>query len=220
MRMKKQSLRSQEISGLYAITPDLENTNDLLNKVQQALEGRVQLIQYRNKLANEILRRKQAKLLLQLCREYRIPLIINDHLDLAIEIDADGLHVGQDDISVTQARNQFGQDKIIGASCYNNLNLAVQAEKEGADYVAFGAFFSSLTKPNTISVTMDLVDQAKKKISLPIVAIGGIKLANARTVIQGGCAAVAVCNDLFHTENIKTTATQYSQLFAENNQRI
>lgn len=213
-------MRSQEISGLYAITPDLENTNDLLNKVQQALEGRVQLIQYRNKLANEILRRKQAKLLLQLCREYGIPLVINDHLDLAIEIDADGLHVGQDDISVTQARNQFGQDKIIGASCYNNLDLAVQAEKEGADYVAFGAFFSSLTKPNTISVTMDLVDQAKKKISLPIVAIGGIKLANARTVIQGGCAAVAVCNDLFHTENIKATATQYSQLFAENNQRI
>lgn len=213
-------MRSQEISGLYAITPDLENTNDLLNKVQQALEGRVQLIQYRNKLANEILRRKQAKLLLQLCREYGISLIINDHLDLAIEIDADGLHVGQDDISVTKARNQFGQDKIIGASCYNNLDLAVQAEKEGADYVAFGAFFSSLTKPNTISVTMDLVDQAKKKISLPIVAIGGIKLANARTVIQGGCAAVAVCNDLFHTENIKTTATQYSQLFAENNQRI
>lgn len=213
-------MRSQEISGLYAITPDLENTNDLLNKVQQALEGRVQLIQYRNKLANEILRRKQAKLLLQLCREYGISLIINDHLDLAIEIDADGLHVGQDDISVTKARNQFGQDKIIGASCYNNLDLAVQAEKEGADYVAFGAFFSSLTKPNTISVTMDLVDQAKKKISLPIVAIGGIKLANARTVIQGGCAAVAVCNDLFHTENIKATATQYSQLFAENNQRI
>lgn len=213
-------MRSQEISGLYAITPDLENTNDLLNKVQQALEGRVQLIQYRNKLANEILRRKQAKLLLQLCREYGIPLIINDHLDLAIEIDADGLHVGQDDISVTKARNQFGQDKIIGASCYNNLDLAVQAEKKGADYVAFGAFFSSLTKPNTISVTMDLVDQAKKKISLPIVAIGGIKLANARTVIQGGCAAVAVCNDLFHTENIKATATQYSQLFAENNQRI
>lgn len=213
-------MRSQEISGLYAITPDLENTNDLLNKVQQALEGRVQLIQYRNKLANEILRRKQAKLLLQLCREYGIPLIINDHLDLAIEIDADGLHVGQDDISVTQARNQFGQDKIIGASCYNNLDLAVQAEKEGADYVAFGAFFSSLTKPNTISVTMDLVDQAKKRISLPIVAIGGIKLANARTVIQGGCAAVAVCNDLFHTENIKATAIQYSQLFAENNQRI
>lgn len=213
-------MRSQEISGLYAITPDLENTNDLLNKVQQALEGRVQLIQYRNKLANEILRRKQAKLLLQLCREYGIPLIINDHLDLAIEIDADGLHAGQDDISVTKARNQFGQDKIIGASCYNNLDLAVQAEKEGADYVAFGAFFSSLTKPNTISVTMDLVDQAKKRISLPIVAIGGIKLANARTVIQGGCAAVAVCNDLFHTENIKATATQYSQLFAENNQRI
>lgn len=210
-------MRSPGISGLYAITPDLENTNDLLNKTQQVLEGGANLIQYRNKLASDILRREQAKLLLQLCREYEVPLIINDHLDLVIEIDADGLHVGQDDTSMTQARNELGQNRIIGASCYNNLDLAIQAEKDGADYVAFGAFFSSLTKPNTVSATMNLVDQAKKKISLPIVAIGGIKLTNARTVIQGGCAAVAVCNDLFHAENTKATATQYSLLFAENN---
>lgn len=217
MRMKVQSLKSPEISGLYAITPDLENTNDLLNKTQQVLEGGAQLIQYRNKLAGEILLRKQAKLLLQLCREYEIPLIINDHLDLALEIDADGLHVGQNDVPITKARSQLGQNKMIGASCYDNLDLAIQAEKEGADYVAFGAFFSSLTKPDTVSVSMNLVDQAKKKISIPIVGIGGIKLTNARTVIQSGCVAIAVCNDLFHTENIKATTAQYSQLFAETN---
>lgn len=208
-------MRSPKISGLYAITPDLKNTNDLLNKTQQVLAGGVQLIQYRNKLADEILLREQAKLLLQLCREYEIPLIINDHLDLAIEIDADGLHVGQNDVSITKARNQLGHNKIVGASCYNNLNLAIQAEKEGADYVAFGAFFPSFTKPNTVSVSMNLINQAKKKISVPIVGIGGIKLTNARTAIQSGCAAIAVCNDLFHTENIKATAARYSQLLAK-----
>ena len=179
------------------------------------LEGGAQLIQYRNKLAGDILLREQAKSLLQLCREYEVPLIINDHLDLAIEIDADGLHVGRDDVSITQAKNQLGCNKIVGASCYNNLDLALQAEKEGADYVAFGAFFPSLTKPNAFSVPANLVNQAKKRVSVPIVGIGGIKLTNARAVIQAGCAAIAVCNDLFHIENIKATAAQYSQLFAE-----
>ena len=220
MRMKGLKLRSPIISGLYAITPDLENTNDLLNKAQQALEGGVQLMQYRNKLANEILRKEQAKLLLQLCREYETPLIINDHLDLASEIDADGLHTGQNDVSITKARNQLGQNRIVGASCYNNLDLAIQAEKNGADYVAFGAFFSSSTKSDTVSVSMNLVNQAKQKISVPIVGIGGIKLTNARMVIQSGCVAIAVCYDLFHTENIKATAVKYSQLFAETIERI
>lgn len=209
-------MTNPKISRLYAITPDLENTDDLLNRTRQVLEGGARLIQYRNKLAGDILLREQARLLLQLCRKYQVPLIINDHLDLAIEIDADGLHVGQDDVSVAKARNQLGWNKIVGASCYNNLDLALQAEREGADYVAFGAFFSSLTKPNALSVPADLVHQAKKKVSVPIVGIGGIKLTNAKTVILAGCAAIAVCNDLFQTENIKVTATQFSQLFAEN----
>ena len=208
-------MTNPKISRLYAITPDLENTDDLLSRTRQVLEGSAQLIQYRNKLAGDSLLREQARLLLQLCREYQVPLIINDHFDLAIEVDADGLHVGQDDVSVAKARNRLGWNKIIGVSCYNNLELALQAEKEGADYVAFGAFFSSLTKPNALSVPADLVNQAKKKVSVPIVGIGGIKLTNAKTVIQAGCAAIAVCNDLFQTENIKVTATQFSQLFTE-----
>lgn len=208
-------MTNPKISRLYAITPDLENTDDLLSRTRQVLEGGARLIQYRNKLAGDILLKEQARLLLQLCREYQVPLIINDRLDLAIEIDADGLHVGQDDVSVAKARDRLGWNKIIGVSCYNNLELALQAEKEGADYVAFGAFFSSLTKPNALSVPADLMNLAKKKVSIPIVGIGGIKLTNAKTVIQAGCTAIAVCNDLFQTENIKVTATQFSQLFAE-----
>lgn len=216
-RMKSLSLRNPTISGLYAITPELENTDDLLGKTRQVLEGGAQLIQYRNKSANRILLKEQAELLLQLCREYEVPLIINDYLDLAIEIDADGLHVGQHDAAIVKARNQLGDNKIIGASCYNNLVLAIQAEKEGADYVAFGAFFPSSTKPNAVSVTVNLICEAKKKIAAPIVGIGGIRVTNARKVIQSGCAAIAVCNDLFHTGNIKAKAAHYAQLLAETN---
>ena len=208
-------MSSLKISGLYAITPDLNHTNDLLNKTRQVLEGGVKLVQYRNKSANESLRREQAKLLLSLCREYNALLIINDHLEIAIEIDADGVHVGKNDVSVSTAKNQLGQNKIVGTSCYNQLDLAMQAQKDGADYIAFGAFFSSLTKPNAVSVSISLVNQAQKALSIPIVGIGGIQLTNARTVIQSGCAAIAVCHDLFQAENIKATAEHYVQLFAE-----
>ena len=208
-------MRNPRINGLYAITPELENTGDLLDKTRQVLEGGAQLVQYRNKSANRILLREQAGLLLQLCREYTVPLIINDYLDLTIEIGADGLHVGQHDAAIAKARNQLGDNKIIGASCYNNLGLALQAEKEGVDYVAFGAFFPSLTKPNTVSVTMNLIGEAKNKITVPIVGIGGIRLTNAKKVIQSGCIAIAVCNDLFQSGNIKAKAAQYAQLFAE-----
>lgn len=200
---------------MYAVTPDLENTNALLNKSLQVLAGGVQLIQYRCKSADKNLLKEQAVSLLQLCRKYEIPLIINDHLDLAVEIGADGVHVGQNDLPVAFVRKRLGQGKIVGASCYNNLNLAFQAEKEGADYVAFGAFFSSLTKPDAVAVSMNLMDQASKQLAVPIVAIGGIRLNNASSVIQRGCAAIAVCNDLFHGDNIKEKTTQYTQLFAK-----
>jgi thiamine-phosphate pyrophosphorylase len=212
-------LRNPKINGLYAITPDIESTDDLLDKVRQALEGGAQLIQYRNKLANKALQRAQAGLLLQLCRRHEVPLIINDHLELAMEIDADGLHVGREDTPIKKVRNQLGYDKIVGVSCYSNLDLALQAEKEGADYVAFGAFFPSLTKPDAVAVSAGLLEQAQKKIAVPMVAIGGIRLTNARTIIQKGCAAIAVCNDLFH-EDIKAKAAQYAQLFAETASRI
>lgn len=208
-------MSSLKISGLYAITPDLNHTNDLLNKTRQVLEGGVKLVQYRNKSANDSLRREQAKLLLPLCREHNALLIINDHLEIAIEIDADGVHVGKNDVPVSAAKNLLGHNKIVGTSCYNQLGLAKQAQKDGADYIAFGAFFSSLTKPNAVSVSISLVNQAQKALSIPIVGIGGIQLTNARTVIQSGCAAIAVCHDLFQAENIKATAEHYVQLFAE-----
>ncbi|TXI18663.1 MAG: thiamine phosphate synthase [Nitrosomonas sp.] len=206
-------MKNGKISGLYAITPELENTAELLEKSAQTLIGGAQLIQYRSKSTDKSLLKEQAISLLRLCRNYEIPLIINDHLDLAMEIDADGVHIGQDDLSVTYARKRLGQGKIIGASCYNNLNLALQAEKEGADYVAFGAFFPSLTKPDAVAVSLNLIDQARKQLLVPIVAIGGIRSVHVGSIVQSGCAAVAVCNDLFYAENITVSAAQYAQLF-------
>ncbi|WMJ07810.1 thiamine phosphate synthase [Nitrosomonas sp. sh817] len=203
------------IGGLYAITPDLADTGELLDKTRQALIGGVRLVQYRNKSANSILLKEQAGLMRQLCNEFRVPLIINDHIELALTVNADGVHVGREDAGVVEARKHFGKDKIVGASCYNDLERAQQAEREGADYVAFGAFFSSLTKPDAVSVPEYLVGQAKREISVPIVGIGGIRLTNARQVIASGCAAVAVCGDLFMSGNITAQAMRFTQLFAE-----
>ncbi len=191
------------------------DTAALVDATKQVLAGGVRLIQYRNKIAGQSLLREQAEQILQQCRTYGVPLIINDHLDIAIELGADGLHVGQDDISVSTARHQLGCDKIIGVSCYNRLDLAIQAQIEGADYVAFGAFFTSLTKLNTVTAPTKLLCQAKQKISLPIVCIGGIDLSNAVTLIEQGCDAIAVSNSLFQVKDIQLTTEQFSGLFKQ-----
>jgi thiamine-phosphate pyrophosphorylase len=213
MQRKFAILRALKIKGLYAITPETINTDELVDKTRQALEGGVQAVQYRNKSADRYLQRSQATLLLQLCKQHYIPLIINDYIDLALEIDADGLHVGRDDGTIANARKHLGSHKILGASCYNDLDLALHAERQGANYVAFGAFFPSITKSNTVPVSIDFVQHARKQIKISIVGIGGIQLHNASPVIQSGCDAIAVCSDLFANGQTKAKAAQFAQLF-------
>ena len=213
MKIRMESLRIRKISGLYAITPDLLETEGLLEKVRLILAGGVRLIQYRNKKACAELRREQAYSLLKLCRSSGVPLIINDYIDLAIEMDADGVHVGQTDLCVVEARKQLGQGKIIGASCYDSLQLAIQAEKDGADYVAFGAFYPSVTKLDTATASIELLCQAKEKIAVPVVGIGGIRLHNARCLIEHGCESLAVSNGLFHADDVQMTAAGFSHCF-------
>ncbi len=203
-----------KIGGLYAITPDSIDTENLLVMTQKALAGGAKLIQYRNKTADALLRHKQAEKLHYLCRKYDVPLIINDHLDLALEIGADGLHLGRNDISVNEARRTLGNTKIIGASCYNQIDLAVKAEDQGADYVAFGAFFASATKPEAVTAPLELLGLAKQKLRKPIVAIGGITLLNANGLIACGGDAIAVSNALFGTQDVQSTAQSFSQLFS------
>ncbi len=201
------------IHGLYGITPDLADTTVLLNKTEQVLAGGARLIQYRNKTADTTLLFQQAKALLQLCRTYNVPLIVNDHAELAKRIDADGVHLGKQDTNIATVRAWLGTNKIIGASCYNCMTLATQAEKDGADYVAFGACFTSETKPNAVHAPLNLFEQAKQVLSVPVVGIGGITLDNAKQVKEAGADAIAVISTLFDTEDIKAASQQFNSIY-------
>ncbi|SDK71516.1 thiamine-phosphate diphosphorylase [Methylophilus rhizosphaerae] len=204
------------ISGLYLVTPDCGDTDLLCSQVQQALQGGVSIVQYRHKTASEALRLEQASALLNLCRRANIPLLINDHVPLAAALDADGVHVGQDDHAIAAARDVLGAGKIIGASCYNRFELAEQAQTAGADYVAFGACYPSPTKPHALRATADLFTQARQLLAVPVVGIGGITLDNAPPLIAAGADALAVISDIFQAADIAARCRQYQPLFAEN----
>jgi thiamine-phosphate pyrophosphorylase len=201
-----------QISGLYAITPEEHNTAELLRKVKLALQGGASVVQYRNKLADAATRQEQAAALLQLTREFAVPLIINDDAQLAKQVDADGVHLGGEDGSVAAARALLGAEKIIGVSCYNRLELACEQVKQGADYVAFGAVFASTVKPDAPAATLTLLKQARCEIHVPIVAIGGITLANGAHVLQAGADAMAVISALFDADDICLAARRFSNL--------
>jgi thiamine-phosphate pyrophosphorylase len=202
------------ISGLYAITPEQPDTARLLQQVRAALAGGASVVQYRSKSQDVALQHEQASELMVLCHAFDVPLIVNDSLRLADLTDADGVHLGREDGSVRQARIVLGAEKLIGVSCYNNLELALAAEAEGADYVAFGSFFPSATKPGAVPAQLELLQQASKRLHVPIIAIGGITPDNAPVLIEAGAAAVAVISGLFDAPDIELAARQYSQLFS------
>ena len=201
------------IKGLYAVTPDIADTDLLIKKVEAALQGGVSVLQYRNKLANHKLQTQQARAILPLCRQYNVPLIINDSVKLCLTLDADGVHLGADDGNLAEVRARLGESKILGASCYNRFDLAIAAQNQGADYVAFGACFASSTKPNAPVTDLSLFAQARAELKIPSVGIGGINLQNAGQVIQAGADAIAVINALFGVDDIKKTAQQFVKAF-------
>lgn len=201
------------ISGLYAVTPDTEDTPGLRAKVESALAGGTRLLQYRNKAAGAALRLMQARALLALCREHHARLIINDDLDLALAIDADGLHLGSEDGALAVARARLGTGKLLGASCYDRLELALDAERAGADYVAFGSFFPSVSKPGAAPAPLAVLREAKRRLSVPVVAIGGITLDNAPQLIAAGADSVAVISALFGATDVRAAARRFVALF-------
>ncbi len=202
-----------KISGLYAVTPDEPDTAMLVARVGDALAGGARLVQYRNKSADAALRREQAAALLKVCRAHGVPLIVNDHLELLLEIDADGVHLGSEDGSIAAAREKLGTERIIGASCYNLLQEALHAQRAGATYVAFGSFFPSDVKPGAVRAPVELLREARRKLSLPVVAIGGITQENASQLIAAGADGVAVISALFSPTDIRAAARQFSELF-------
>lgn len=213
VKMAKVMALSTKIRGLYAVTPDMADTEQLCAKVRLSLKGGATLIQYRNKQADSILRIKQAQALLAICREFNVPLIINDHIKLCLAIDADGVHIGGDDGDVAATRARLGSDKILGVSCYNQLALAQQAEANGADYVAFGACFNSGTKPNAPKAELSLFTEASHHIKVPVVGIGGVTLDNAPSLIAAGADSIAVINSLFAGDDVKEQTERFSRLF-------
>lgn len=203
----------RQLSGLYAITPDMADTASLVEMARQVLAGGAQLVQYRSKTNDVALRLEQAHALVHLCRKFRVPFVVNDYPDLAMEVDADGVHLGKDDAGISEARRDLGPEKIIGVSCYNRVEHAVEAERQGADYVAFGAFFASVTKPGAVFAPIDLLGDAQRKLHIPIVAIGGITPKNALELVGHGADMVAVSNALFYDGNIQAAAESFSGLF-------
>lgn len=200
--------------GLYAITPDWTDTRRLLDALAQALSNGTAVVQYRNKAADPALRLTQARALQTLCRQHGVPFIINDHLDLALQVGADGLHLGADDGHLAAARARLGGLPLLGASCYQSLPLAEAARSAGADYVAFGAAFPSRTKPQAASAPHALYTEARQTLGLPVVAIGGITPDNATLLTRAGIDHLAVIGALFEAQDIAGQSRAFACCFS------
>lgn len=210
------------LTGLYAVTLDDPILPRLSALVQAALNGGTSIVQYRNKTAPPPLRRAQAAELLRICRSAGARLIVNDDVWLAVEIGADGAHIGRDDApggSLAAARDALGAKRILGVSCYNEMARAEEAAAAGADYLAFGSVFASRTKPSAVRAPLELITEARRRFHLPIAAIGGITLENAPQVLAAGADMLAVASDLFDTMDIQTRAAAYGKLLANSSAR-
>lgn len=202
----------ESLRGLYAITPESGDTAWLAARVEECIEGGAALVQYRAKEAAPGLALEQARLLAQLCRARRVPLIVNDSVELAIAADADGVHLGRDDPHVRRARAAF-PGGFIGVSCYDDPRLAGSAAESGADYVAIGSVFASATKPGARRARLESLAAAARNSGLPVVAIGGITLENAPRAIASGADMVAVISALFGAADVRAAAQSFTRLF-------
>lgn len=200
------------LRGLYVITDTDLMQGRLLTAVEAALKGGATVLQYRDKSGDHRRRRSEAQSLQVLCRQYGIPLLINDDVDLAAEIHADGVHLGRSDATVQEARRLLGPDAIIGATCHGSLECAAEASRQGASYLAFGTVHPSPTKPGATHVALSILAEARR-FGLPVVAIGGISADNAAPIIAAGADCVAVISDLWQAPDIAARARAFAQLF-------
>lgn len=204
-----------KLRGLYAITDSQLLAGRFLSYVEAALEGGVTLVQYRDKSDNQAQRLREAEALRELCERYKTRLIINDDAELAARLGV-GVHLGQTDGPLTPARTLLGREAIIGSTCHAQLELAEQAAREGASYVAFGRFFNSVTKPGAPAANLELIQQAKARIKLPVAVIGGITLDNATPLVEHGADLLAVVHGLFGADSpqeVTRRARAFNALF-------
>ena len=206
-------MKKHFIRGLYLVTPDWDDTERLLRVTDIALTAGASMVQYRHKTASPALRAEQGAALLALCRSHSRPLVINDHLDLCRDLDADGVHVGGTDLPVAQARALLGPDKIVGASCYGELKLAETARQAGASYVAFGGFYPSPVKKYTFVTPPELVEVWRDRVSLPMVVIGGMTPANAAPLVARGASMVAAITSVYAAADPDAAVREFCALF-------
>lgn len=208
-------------SGLYAVTDDkaisrhgLAGEQALLAAVEAALGAGVSLLQYRNKSSDAEGRLAQARELVTLCHDYRVPCLINDDIELCLAAGADGVHLGQNDTPLAEARRRLPAH-LIGVSCHASLDLALQAQRHGADYVAFGRFYPSKTKPDAPPAPLSILSEARAALDLPLVAIGGVNAENGASLIEAGADFLAVVDSLFAADDVATAARKLTSLFDE-----
>ncbi|MGN0918085.1 MAG: thiamine phosphate synthase [Oxalobacter sp.] len=203
------------MKGLYIVTPDWDDTAKLVDVTEKALKGGAQIVQYRHKTAGPEQRLEQAKALQVLCRQYNRTFIVNDYVDLALEIGADGIHVGGTDAPVAKVRAAVGPNKIVGASCYGSLVLASNAVSAGASYVAFGGFFPSRVKKYPVTTPPTVVaDWKKENPAMPVCVIGGMTAENSASLVKLGADMVAAVSGVYFQDDPEAAAKEYVAMFS------
>lgn len=206
------------LRGLYVITDRQlvqKRQLSLSDMVDQAIRGGARIIQYRNKQSALSVRMQESVELATLCRQHGVLFLVNDDVEIAAHCHADGVHIGQTDIGINEARARLGEDKIIGVTCHNELQLARRAQQLGADYVAFGRFYPSHSKPTATPASTDILRMASEELSIPLCAIGGINQANAQYLIDHGADMLAVIQAVLGAEDIRLAANNLAQLFKD-----
>lgn len=209
--MKK--IKGHAFHGLYAITDAQFKGEALAAQVELAIQGGARVIQYRDKSDDIAQRLAESEAILSVCQQHQVPLLINDDVELAAHIEAHGVHLGREDGTLQHARERLGDTAIIGVSCYNDLALARQAQASGADYVAFGRFFASGSKPKAVQAELELLRQARLELRCPLVAIGGITPDNGSQLIQAGADMLAVIRGVFAADDVTRAALSLQTLF-------
>ncbi len=209
-------------AGLYGVTPEWDDTDRLLQAVRQAAQDGMRSLQLRRKNVPDAVRAAQARALAPLCRELGVVFLINDDWRLALDVGADGAHVGRDDESLAHIRREAGPDLILGGSSYDDLARARELLDAGADYIAFGAMFPSTVKPDTVRAPLSVLTEARRLVEArdaprpAVVAIGGITPDNAALVAQAGADAIAVITGLFEAPAIRAAAAACAAPYSAN----
>lgn len=202
------------MKGLYIVTPDWDDTAKLVDVTEKAIKGGAAIVQYRHKTATPEQRREQAKALQAVCKRYKVPFIINDFVDLAMELDADGVHVGESDEAVAAVRAKVGPSKIVGSSCYGEMERVRAAHKAGASYIALGGFYPSRVKKYPVTTELDIVRQMKKEFpELASCAIGGIDHENAVPLVERGIDTIAVVSAVYFADDPEAAARKFAKMY-------